>query len=502
MTPDTDRAPPIVIRGARVLTFDQDWRVYDPGEVRIADGRVTAVGAAGALGAPPADARVIETAGCVVMPGLVNAHGHSYGALLKGTVDAQPLDIYMLEVIAAGTDRSARQVYVSAMLDAIANLRAGNTGFLDHFSHRPKQTVEALDAVLQAYADIGIRATVAPMFSDRPYAETVPWPGEAPQPGPFTPPDLAEHFQVLDRVTQLWQDRDGRLRVMLGVDGVQRCTDRLIELAGDYARRTSLGLHTHMLETKTQALMAERRPERSFVRVLDKHGLINPKSSLVHFVWCNDQDIALAAERGVNVVHCPESNLMLGSGIAPVGRLRAAGITVGLGADGGNCGGPPIFEKARVAALMSRVASTDRAQWIDAAGALTMATRNGGRILGYGDELGRIAPGQRADLIVLDARGIGWRPACGDSLNQLLHYETGANVRSAIVAGRVVLDDGRFTLINEADLLAEAEELSRAVTREAGPRLKQVDALRPPYAAMVEQAMAAKIPQERFAGLR
>src|SRR5205823_2577947 len=155
-----------------------------------------------------------------------------------------------------------------------------------------------------------------------------------------------------------WHGR-GRSRVLLGVDGPQRCTQSLLEMTGDFAAKHGLGLHTHLLEAKTQALMAPAESGGSFVAYLDRFGLIGPKSSLAHFVWCSERDIELAAERGVTIVHNPVSNLLLGSGLQPTARLLEAGIPVALGSDSGSCTGLGLFEQAKLTLLLSRISQTD-----------------------------------------------------------------------------------------------------------------------------------------------
>ncbi len=170
-------------------------------------------------------------------------------------------------------------------------------------------------------------------FKDRVYVESVPinarelrasvrarWAGMR-KPPPQT------YFALMDAVLH-WRGHSCRLDVMLGADGPQRCSSRLLELTGRYAEQHALGLHTHLLGGKTQLMMARGS---SWVQVLDRHGLVNPRSSLAHFVWCTPRDCALVADRGANVVHNPMSNLHLGSGLQPPRRLLDRGVNVALG---------------------------------------------------------------------------------------------------------------------------------------------------------------------------
>ncbi len=462
----------LCLRGGHVLTFNDDDSVFEEGEVWIENGVITAVGPVGA--APPpsgaAPARHIDAKGRIVMPGLINGHAHSYGALLKGTVDVKPLDIFMLHVIAANVDRSAREVTVSALVDCISMFRTGTTAVIDHFSHRPATTSEALGAVMAAYGEAGMRAMVAPMFSDLPYLETVPLDAAA-LPAEVREayakqgrPALAPYFQVIEEGLGMATQYDGLVNVLLGVDGPQRCSPELLEMTADFQGRHGIGLHSHMLEAKTQAVMAG---EVGFVRRFLELGVINDKSSFAHFIWCSDDDIAAAREAGVTIIHVPGSNLMVGSGICPVLKLRRAGLAVAVGTDGANCSAPNMFEKLRLACLLARVTEPEFEDWLGARDTLKMGLSGGARAFGQSGgatsgDIGVLAPGARADVVVLDPGSYLHRPL-GDVWNHLVYYESGAGAETVVVDGRVVMEEGRLLTIDEEAVLAEAEEI---VTRQ------------------------------------
>ena len=186
----------------------------------------------------------IEAAGRIVMPGLINAHSHSYTALLKGTVDAVPLDLYMIRAIAGGGDRTPREIFVSAQVDCITLLKSGVTSVIDHYSERPQTTAEGLEAVAAGYREAGLRARIAPMFADLPYLDTVPidasrLPGELRDfYGRMRPPDAEAYFATVDRALETLDTGSGRIGLLLGVDGPQRCSDALIEMTADAKKRT------------------------------------------------------------------------------------------------------------------------------------------------------------------------------------------------------------------------------------------------------------------------
>lgn len=485
----TDNREPLCLRGGHVLTFDDDDTVFEDGEVWIEDGAITAVGPAGATAPPPGapGARQIDAKGRIVMPGLINAHAHSYGALLKGTVDIKPLDIFMLHVIAANADRSSREVTVSALVDCISMFRTGTTSVIDHFSHRPATTSEALGAVMAAYGEAGMRAMVAPMFADLLYFETVPIDARA-LPAEVREayakqgrPALEPYFQVIEEGLENARQYGGLVNVLLGVDGPQRCSPELQEMTADFQGRHGIGLHTHMLEAKTQAVMAG---EVGFVRRFLELGIINDKSSFAHFIWCTDDDIAAAVEAGVTIIHVPGSNLMVGSGICPVLKLRRAGLAVAVGTDGANCSAPNMFEKLRLACLLARVTEPEFEDWLGARDTLKMGLSGGARALGRAGDVGVLKPGARADVIVLDP-GSHWHRPIGDVWNHLLYYESGGGVEAVVVDGRVVMEEGRLLTIDEEAVLAEAEEIVVRQRESAGATGASVAAQYPAFHDMI-----------------
>jgi len=490
------------VRGARTLATPD----ATPGPVSdlwIAGAHLAAVTPSGcaplAEGVPEVDA-----AGCLAIPGLVNAHTHSYTALLADTVPGAPLDLFVLEAMARRAPRSPRMVYVSALLHGLQMLKRGVTGLVDHVRHGALPTVAALDACFQAYRDLGLRATVAPMYEDRSYIESLPVDAaELPAPvrarwaGMRKPPPQA-CFDLMDAALH-WRGHGGRLDLMLGVDGPQRCSPELLAQTGRYAERHAMGLHTHLLESKTQLMMARRG--RSLVQELDRHGLVNPRSSLVHFVWCTARDMALVAERGTNVVHNPLSNLHLGSGLQPTSQLLARGINVALGTDSESGHGASLLEQARLMAVLSRIQGQPEAQWIRSPQALHAATAAGARVLGLPAGSGTLTCGALADITLVDTSGIDW-VASRDPTHHLVMSEHGANVKHVLVHGQVVLQDRVSRHVDEAALLREAAELAAADDQANAPWLAITARERIAFARLIEQALARRLRTERHARLR
>ena len=495
-----------VIRGGTVLPFDGTNRVVENGEVWFEGPEIRAVCEAGGFEAPPgAEVAVIEAAGRIVMPGLINAHSHSYSALLKGTVDATPLDLYMIRAIAGGSDRTPREVFVSAQVDCITLLKSGVTSVIDHYSERPQTTAEGLEAVAAGYREAGLRARIAPMFADLPYLDTVPidasrLPGEIRE---FYEgmgrPDAEAYFATLDAALDTLDTGEGRLGLLMGVDGPQRCSDALIEMTADAKRRNGLGLHTHMLEAKTQAAM--RDPSEGFVARLARLGIVDEKSSFAHFVWSADDDIAAAREAGLTVIHPAPSNMMLGSGVCPMLRLVETGIPVAFGSDGTNCSPAALLETIRVAAYLSRVTEPDPDKWIDAPGMLALSMEGGARAMGEPGRIGTLAPGARADILVIDTRN-HWHMPMGDPWRHVLFYEQGAGTEHVWIDGRQVVRDGEVLTVDEDAILAEASEIAARFAERMGGREDFIDAHHAPFRGMLLDTHARDIGIERLVRLR
>ena len=497
--------PRLRITGAMVATLDGDQPILRDTDIWISSGRILALLPSGS---PPPEAGPVETLAfesAVVLPGMTNAHSHSYGSLMRGTVPGAPLDLFVMDAMARRAPISARQVQVAVLLFAAEMLKCGITGVVDHFRCGALPTLEAISAAFSAYEEAGMRAAIAPMYEDKVYLDSMPIDAsrlpvsvrERWRAMRTVPP--AEYFARMEEIVAEWHSR-GRNRVLLGVDGPQRCTEGLLELAGAFVAKHGIGLHTHLLEAKTQALMAPAEYGGSFVAYLDRFGLVGPQSSLAHFVWCTDHDIELAAERRVNVVHNPVSNLLLGSGLQPAARLLEAGVRVALGSDGASSNAANLFEQARFAMLLSRISQPDCDRWITADQALRMATVNGAAVIGASEWPGLIRAGVSADLMIVDLTRPIYRPL-GDVPTHVVMYETGANVDTVLVGGEVVVRDGCCTRINEADLLAEAEELSARYRAANQDFVAIVQAERPAFQPLILEALQRSAPVERLARL-
>jgi len=296
----------------------------------------------------------------------------------------------------------------------------------------------------------------------------------------------AEYLDVLAAFFEKWHGaEDGRLRCLAGPDGAQWCSLDLMRGAMDIARQHQSGFHMHVNETKLQALTCEKFFGKSTVAFLDDNDLLHENTSLAHCVWISDDDIERIARSGATVVHNSVCNLKLGSGFAPILDLHEHGAHVALAADGAASNdNQNMFDVMKVTGLMHTVRSSDHQRWLSAKTILEMATSGGARVLGLEEELGAIEPGRLADLTLLDLSTPAFTPL-NDPAQHLVYCETGSSVRTVIVNGRVVVEDGRVLTVDEGAVLAEAREAWERRKAETPP----IDQAARRYLAALERLM-------------
>jgi 5-methylthioadenosine/S-adenosylhomocysteine deaminase len=489
----------LLIRDGALLTLDARDRVISRGYVLVDGERIAAVGE----GDPPpglAASPVLDARDRLVLPGLVNCHLHSHENFNRGRLDNLPHNVWMIYA-RPPLDAPAptpEEVYLRTMLGALEMVRSGVTLAVDDVVHVPALDLAAVEAVVRAYEAVGIRAVVTATTTDRPYHETLPYAAEV------FPADLQREF--LDRPRPSIPDAlrflreclarwgaGGRVRFALSPSAPQRCTRALLEALRDLQRESGAPLVVHALETRLQAVAGPLFYGRSMVAYLDELGVLGPRTAVVHAVWVDGDDIARIAASGATVFHNPSSNLKLGSGIAPVRALRAAGIPVGLGTDGmGSNDCQNLFEEMRLAGLASKIASPRYEDWLTAPEVLRMATQGGLGALGLEPALGAIEVGRLADLVLLDLRTVAFTPR-HDPVRQVVYAERGASVRTVVVGGRVVVDEGSVRTVDEAKLLEDIRAGAERARVAGEPGWRRSRMLEPYFAEIYRRASRAPV---------
>jgi len=481
-----------LFRNALVVAMDDTHRA-EPfrADVLVEDDRFTAVGENLPV---PAGAEVVDAGDKLLMPGLVNAHVHSWEALFKGRYDNLPLELWMLLAypILGLEPMSDRLVYLRTLLVGMESLRGGVTCLLDDVIESPRQSMDALDAVFRGYEDIGIRANCSGNIVNRPYIDTLPFVDEIipaellAEARAVAPRSTEEYLQFSKEALARYDGRAGRLRYVIAPSGPQRCTDDLLVAADELSRQHDTTFHIHVLETKTQAVTGREFYGRTLVEYLDGVGVLSDRATLAHGVWLTGTDIARLGEVGASVAHNPVSNLKLGAGIAPWRALLDAGVNLGLGSDGLSTNDSArMFDVVKAAATLHKVTSPDYLTWPTAEEVLWAATRGGARSARLADQVGSIEPGRKADFVVLDLRSVNFTPL-NDVPSQLVYVENGQSIQEVWVNGETVVRDGRCLLIDEEAVLAEVRALGGEYL-ERHARTEELNRVFQPYVAQIHQ---------------
>ncbi|MBF4577067.1 amidohydrolase family protein [Frondihabitans sp. VKM Ac-2883] len=502
-----------------VYVYDADSKagMFGPTDVLVEGTSIRRIGAGAAAQFTAAetregDARIDGGAHHVLVPGLINAHYHSPANHLKGLLPSLPLESFMLYESPADPRLrpSPREAYLRTILAAIEMLRTGTTTVQDDAFLMPHPTPDIIDAVMQAYADSGIRASVAldqPTLTER---DKLPFIGgyhdEALQAmldaeAPLGAAGLLENY---DHLFGTWHGReDGRLTAAVSISAPQRVDVPYFEAVNDLSRRHSVPLFAHMLETKVQRTLAteqQRFAGRSLVEYTADLGLLSDRMNVIHAVWTDDRDLELIADAGAVIAHNPVSNLRLGSGVAPYRRMLDLGIPVALGIDEAICDDSAnLWGVVKTAGLIHNVGGRPSDEWPTAREVLDSLWRGGAAALLQSDRLGEIREGFEADITMLDLHGSAFTPL-NDLRGQLVYCEYGADVRLTMVAGRVVFDGSRVTSVDETALLAEAREVFAHKLPVIERANREADALRPHYDAMIAEAARTDVGMTRWIG--
>jgi 5-methylthioadenosine/S-adenosylhomocysteine deaminase len=435
----------MVIRNATIVTMNDALDVID-GSVAVRDGRIAALGRFDEAGYGPA----IDARGGIVLPGFVQTHVHLCQTLFRGYADDLPLMDWLRRRI-----WPMEAAHTPASLEAATELAASELLSTGTTTVLTMETVHDTDVVFETLARLGLRATIGKCMMD--FDETVP-----PRLRERTADSLDESLAIHER----WHGAaGGRLRAAFAPRFAVSCSRELLEAVGTLSEARGVLVHTHASESRDEIDIVRRLTGRSNLEYLADTGIASPRLCTAHCVWVSDAEQALMAERGIKALHCPGSNLKLGSGIAPVPELAARGICVSIGADGAACNNHlDMFEEMRLAAVLQAMRLRPGA--LPARDVLWMATRNGAKTLGLEAEIGSIEAGKRADLIVIDRD----RPhqAPGPDIYSTLVYATrGTDVRTTIVDGNVLVDEFKLVRVDSAEVLAKAREQSRLLAGRA-----------------------------------
>ena len=427
--------------------WDPETGLAPVSDILLADGRIAGIEREGTAGAPEGIER-IDCTGHFGVPGLINGHNHSHEAHFRGRSEAQCLEEWMTGVrpqrpLALTPD----DVRVRVLSIAAEALRSGTTTICDDVGIDPVARPDLLDAAAAAWDEAGIAAHVGPTMFDVGFARAVPFAEDMlpAMPAPSLADATAQVAALAGFAAGLAR-AGGRVRAIVAPSAPQRCTPGFLAALADLAAGDSLPLMMHALETRVQVVGGRRQWPGGVIAYLDNLGMLRPGTTLIHGVWLTQAEMAVLAGRGASVQLNPASNLKLGSGVADMAGLLAAGVNVSLGSDG--CGSIETVGMGgtmALAALLSTLRGGPE-RWLRAEDALRAATAGGARALGREGQIGRIATGAFADIAIFRLDRAPFIPL-GDPVRQLVFGQ--AVPHRVLVSGREVLRDGVPLLIDE-----------------------------------------------------
>ncbi|MGH7767173.1 MAG: amidohydrolase family protein [Candidatus Binatia bacterium] len=430
----------LTIKNALVLPMTDERRCFD-GFVRVEDGVITEAGPGSPR--PASGEEVIDAAGSVLMPGLINAHTHLYQVLLRAVWEDLPLLPWLKRIYGAAEALRPEHFYAGSLLGAVEAIRSGVTTVCEHNFLNPQP--ECAFETIRALRDSGLRAVFARTIMDT---------------GELVPDCVKEKSeQAFRRIEELIRVKTEGLSFMTGPNTPPlNTTPGLLREIRRFADDKSLGISAHVAEAKSVVEFTREKHGRSgVVEFLDDFGIPAATSIFAHCVHISDEEIGILKERGASVSHNPVSNMMLGDGVAPVVAMLRRGVNVALGTDGAASNhSQDMFETMKTASLLQKVDHRD-AGVIAPYAVLRMATAGGAKALGLASQCGTIEIGKRADLIMVRLDTVHSQPI-NDLFSQLVHCAKAGDVETVIVDGRVLMKNRELRRSDERRVLEDARK--------------------------------------------
>jgi 5-methylthioadenosine/S-adenosylhomocysteine deaminase len=420
-----------------VLTLDSASNTFNPGGIAIRRGKIESAGPSDEIQSAFESSETLDISGCVALPGLINAHTHAAMTLFRGLADDLPLmDWLQGHIFPAEKNLNEEWVYWGTMLACAEMILSGTTAFCDMYLFEHK--------VAEAAKRAGMRALVGEVLYD------------------FPSPAYGEIENGL-RHTELLIDRwlgDPLVIIAIEPHALYTCSPDLLKKCHEISVRREAPLVVHLSENEAEVEQTLSMYGRRPVAHLEALGLLGPRLVADHCVALNETDIGMLARNQVKVVHNPESNMKLASGIAPVPRLLESGVTVALGTDGcASNNNLDMFGEMNTCAKLHKAAALDPTV-LSAETALKMATGSGARALGWEGLTGQITPGMLADLIVVDFRKPHLTPVY-NPVSHLVYAAGAADVRHSVIGGRLVMKDRTLLTLDLEEIFGHVREFAK-----------------------------------------
>ena len=433
VTPKTDATRVTLIHPRYLVPVRPAGASREFHSVAIGDDRILAVGPRGELERDWPEADSVELPEHVLLPGLINAHTHAPMSLLRGYADDLELHVWLKDHIWPAEQAFVGPEFVAdgTRLAITEMLRGGVTCFNDMYFF-PDATIETC---LAAGMRVSVGITIIEIESA--WAQ-----------------DVDNYIEKGLKLHDRWRS-DPLVRFTLSPHAPYTVSDDTLQRIAVLSEAENFPVHMHLLETEWEIKQSYQQHERHPISRLEEHGLLSPRLQAVHMTQVDQDDLVKLRRSGAQVVHCPQSNLKLASGICPLASLLGAGVNVALGTDGAASNNDlDLLAEAQSAALLAKGVSGD-AQAVTAFEALEMMTLNGARALGEEDRLGSIEPGKQADLCALDLSAPETQPL-HHVVSQIIYSASRRQVSDVWVAGRRLLNSGELTTIDVDEVIHRA----------------------------------------------
>jgi len=438
-------AADLIVTNGPILPAPSTSSIVPQGALAVVDGTIVALGPKAQIEELYEARKILDARGGLIMPGLVNGHNHAAMTCYRGIADDLPLMDWLNHYIFPAESKSdGEQVYWGTLLACAEMIRSGTTTFGDMYLFE--------DQVAEAASKAGMRALVGEVLYDFP----------SPNYGP-----IEKGLAYTETLIKRWQN-DSLISIAVEPHALYTCSPPLLKRFRDLADRYGVPLIIHLAESKHEVEEVLKTYGKTPVRHMESLGLLSPNLIACHCVWLEEEEMDLLALRGVKVVHNPESNMKLASGVAPIPELLAKGVVVGLGTDGcASNNNLDLFREMDTCAKLHKVHRLDPTV-MPSPVILEMATLGGAKVLGLEKEIGSLEVGKKADVIILDLDRPHLQPVY-NVVSHLVYSAAGADVRDVIINGQIVMQDRRLLTLDEETILSKIRELREKILLRVAP---------------------------------
>ncbi len=435
----------LLVLGGTIITMDGQRRVIEDGGIAVAGGRIVAIGSRAEIERGYRSRQRVVATGKVITPGLINGHTHVPMVLFRGLADDLDLQEWLTKYIFPAEAKNVTEqfVRVGARLGLAEMIRGGTTTYCDMYYFE--------DAIADETAKAGVRGVLGETIIDFPVADNK---------------TNAEGMAYVEKFVSRWKGHE-LIVPAIAPHAPYTVSEAHLKAARAFSDRTGAPIVTHISETKRELDDSVKDKGASPVAYLDRIGFLNERVIAAHVVWPQGTDIATLKRRGVGVVHNPQSNMKLASGVAPVPKMLTEGVFVGLGTDGAASNNDlNMWEEMDTVAKLHKVFTGDP-KVISAQEAFELATIRGAHALHMDKEIGSLENGKRADLLIIDRDTLNQIPLY-NIYSDLVYATKAADVLTVIINGRVVMRDRRLLTLNETTIKTDARTLRDKIIKSLG----------------------------------